>query len=630
MNTFACGLAATVWSAFAGFFRHRPYRSIAGRECCGALLVGLLSVVSQSAHAVAGGAGGGDFGGGGDGGLFELAFEILFWIIVELPFPYNLVAIALVLFALWYASKSVRSSSGLNRIPSTQGSQPKSFEIPSSFLARNPGFSPDSLLAKANTAFLAIQRAWSQQDLAPVRRWMSDGVWQRFTTQIMMMRLLEQKNVVDDIRIKRIFIDAIEEDGDFDIVHLGIHFSAQDDFVSARFPELDRRGALDLLEYWTFVRKAGVAEKDLYHNNDCPACGAPLPSDMGEVARCPACKTVCSLGDYDWVLTEITQADDYVNRDGKLGKSGALTRSIRAALGADHGFSVQSLEDKASNAYLQIMAAQVGNRPEMMRRFVGDQLFAKLSQEFAEQQAFVFNRLYLNRVTVIDYFRADGQDNLVVAIKRTAQRVAITADRLVLLDQGMYTRNEIMVLSRDIGAGDSAASLYAHACPACGGPVGDTLDLKCGYCGELLNSTSREWIVTRLLSADDYSAFARDQQIPLTTGVVAGQLDPLYGVRDYAFNNVLMILGIDGEITPDELQFGRALSRKLGYNEQKIAGMFELARNRQLSLRLPQDRKSAIKVRDQMEAAALADRRVSPAEQALLKKLGEQIERMPM
>ena len=562
--------------------------------------------------------------------MFELAFEILFWIIVELPFPYNLVAIALVLLALWYASKSVRSSSGLNRIPSTQRSQPRSFEIPSSFLARNPEFSPDSLLAKANTAFLAIQRAWSQQDLASVRRWISDGVWQRFTTQIVMMRLLEQKNVVDDISIKRIFIDAIEEDGDFDIVHLGIHFSAQDDFVSARYPQLDRRGALELLEYWTFMRKAGVAEKDLYHNNDCPACGAPLPNDMGEVARCPACKTVCSLGDYDWVLTEITQADDYVNRDGKLGKSGALTRSIREALGADRGFSVQSLEDKASNAYLQIMAAQVSNKPEMMRRFVGDQLFAKLSQEFAQQQAFVFNRLYLNRVMVIDYFRADGQDNLVVAIKRTAQRVAITADRLVLLDQGMYTRNEIMVLSRDIGAGDAGASLYAHACPACGGPVGDTLDLKCGYCGELLNSTSREWIVTRLLSADDYGAFVRDQQLSLTTGLAGGQLDPLYGVRDYAFNNVLMILAIDGEITPDELQFGRALSRKLGYNEQKIAGMFELARNRQLSLRLPQDRKSAIKVRDQMEAAALADRRVSPAEQALLKELGEQIERMPM
>ena len=627
MNTFACGPAAAARSVFQGVFRHRP---IAGRKLYGALTAALRWVVCESAQAVAGGAGGGDFGGGGDGGLFELAFEILFWIIVELPFPYNLVAIALVLLALWYANKSVRSSSGLNRIPSAQRPQPRSFEIPSSFLARNPGFSPDSLLVKANTAFLAIQRAWSKQDLAPVRRWISDGVWQRFTTQIMMMRLLEQKNVVDDIQIKRIFIDAIEEDGDFDIVHLGIHFSAKDDFISARYPQLDRRGALELLEYWTFVRKAGVAEKDLYHNNDCPACGAPLPSDMGEIARCPACRTVCSLGDYDWVLTEITQTDDYVNRDGKLGKSGALTRSIRAALGADRGFSVQSLEDKASNAYLQIMAAQVGNRPEMMRRFVGDQLFAKLSQDFAQQQAFVFNRLYLNRVTVIDYFRADGQDNLVVAIKRTAQRVAIAADRLLLLDQGMYTRNEIMILARDIGAGDAGASLYAHACPACGGPVGDTLDLKCGYCGELLNSTSREWIVSRLLSADDYSAFARDQQFSLTTGLAVGQLDPLYGVRDYAFNNVLMILGIDGEITPDELQFGRALSRKLGYNEQKVDGMFELARNRQLSLRLPQDRKSALKVREQMEAAALADRSVSSAEQALLKEIGEQIERMPM
>ena len=626
INSNNCSVIASLKSSGIGISRF-----LAVKFATWSLLVPVMMLVTSSlAHAVAGGAGGGDSGGGGDGGGAEIIFNILLWIILELPFPFNIIGIAIVVLCVWLASKRVRSISGLNKIPSTTHTSPLSFEISPAFMSRNPSFTPDSLLAKANTAFLAVQQAWSKQDMAPVRRWISDGVWQRFTTQITMMRLLEQQNTVDNIQIRTVFVDAIEEDGDFDIVHLGIHFTAEDNFVSAKYPQLDRRGSLEMFEYWTFVRKAGVAEKDMYHSNRCPACGAELPADMGEVARCPNCQVVSTLGDYDWVLAEITQADDYVNQNRKLKKSGSLTQKIRNALGADRSFSVQSIEDKAANAYMQIMAAQVTKKPELMRRFVGDQQFERLSQEYAQQSSFVFNRLYLNSVTAIDFYRADGKDNLVIAIKRTAQRVAITADQLVLVDQGMYTRNEILLMSRDVGAGQAKASLYAHSCPACGAPVGDTLDLKCAYCGELLNSTHREWIVTRLLASDEYKTLTDNQQEAMTTGVAVNQLDPLYGVRDYAFNNVLMIVGIDGEITPEELQFGRALSRKLGYNEQKISGMFELAKNRQLTLRLPEDRKSAIKVRMQMEKAALADSRISPEEQSLLNEVGAQIERMRM
>ena len=56
--------------------------------------------------------------------------------------------------------------------------------------------------------------------------------------------------------------------------------------------------------------------------------------------------------------------------------------------------------------------------------------------------------------------------------------------------------------------------------------------------------------------------------------------------------------------------------------------MFELAKNRQLSLRLPEERKNAIKVRMQMEKAALIDHNINPAEQKLLNEVSARIERM--
>lgn len=583
-----------------------------------------LLFVSSAAHAVAGGAGGGG-GGGGDGGDFVI--QLIFWILFDLPFPFNLIALGLIIAAISYGSRQVRSRSGLNGIPALD-SAPKDYTLPGEFLKRNPGFDPASLLAKANTAFLAIQQAWTNQDMAPVRRWISDGVWQRFNTQFAMMRLLGQTNVVGNVRIDKAYIDAVEQDGAFDIVHIGIRFSAEDDFVSATFPQLDRRGTVEMLEYWSFMRKAGAAEHDLYHSNNCPACGAELPSDMGEVARCASCGAVSTLGEYDWVLAEITQADDYGNQAAKLAKTGSLTERIRGAFGGDGDFSVQLLEDKAANAYMQILAAQATRRPEVMRRFVADALFETLSQDIGQQSTFVFNRLYLNGVTLIDYYREDGRDNMVVAVKRTAQRVDIADGTLRLLDQSLYARNELMVLSRDVGAGVAKGSLYAHACPACGGPVADTLDVKCRYCGGLLNSTGHEWIVTQLMAPEQYRAHAEERRSTLTTGVAPDQLDPLFVARDYVLNNALMMLGIDGVLTAEEIGFAETMARRMGYQPARLAGLLDLAKNRKLALRLPEDRSMAARVLKLMEKAALADGNISPPEQALLDELRQRIEQM--
>lgn len=607
---------------------HKKARPIPNRLIRLGLLPLLLLTACSAALAVAGGAGGG--GGGFDGGgdsddVAGVVIELVYWIIVSLPFPYNLIALAIVVGFLWFGGNKARNVSGLNRIGAIATASTPSYTLPAEFLKRNPGFEAAVLLAKVQTAFPAIQQAWTQQDLAPVRRWISDGVWQRFNTQFTMMKRLGQTNRISKLQIHRVFIDAIEQDGSFDIAHVGIHFSADDDFVSTKFPALDQRGPLDMLEYWSFIRKSGASGKDLYHGNLCPACGAELPTDMGEVARCASCHAVSTLGDYDWVLCEITQADDYANESRKLDKSGRLTRRIREALGADSDFSVQLIEDKAANAFMQIKGAQATQRPEAMRRFVGDALFEQLSRTIKGDAPFVFNRLYLNNVTLIDFYRDAGQDHLVIACKHSAQRVAISGDKLRLVDQGLYARNEILVLSRDVGAGVPKGALYAHACPACGAPVGDTLDLKCAYCAEVLNSTRREWIVTQLLSVDEYRGLADQQKATMTTHVAVKELDPIFRARDYAFNNVLMVIGIDGAITPDETTFARALSRRMGYDAKKIAGLFELASNRQLALRLPEDRKTAAKVLKLMDKAARADSQITSPEQALLDEVRQRV-----
>lgn len=592
-----------------------------------------LLAASGAAHAVAGGGGGGGFDlGGGDGGFGELLIELLLWIILSLPFPWNLIVLAIIGAILWFAGKEVRTHSGLNRIPSPARVALMADAIDPAFLHRNPGFRVEPFRARVRTAFLAIQQAWSVQDLAPVRRWISDGVWQRFHTQFLMMRELEQTNRVSAVEVRKIFLDRTEQDGGYDLIHVGIHFTARDDFVSAKYPALDQTGPLELLEYWTFMRRSGVAERgpesDLVHNALCPSCGAPLPDDLGEVARCANCGAVSTLGDYDWVLAEITQADDYANRNARLSSSGRQTERIRDALGAGADFSVQQVEDKASNAYLQIVAARALGQPERLRRFVGDALFGRIAPDIAGDRRLVYNRLYLNDVSLIDHYRQGGLDHLVVALRLTAQRVDVAGGALVRVDHAPYARDEVMILAREVGAGRPRGSLYAHACPACGGPLADTLDLKCGYCGSVVNSPAHEWIVIRLLHPAAYRASAGEAMPALATRVAIDQpdaLDPLFKARDYAFNNVLAVLGADGAIGVDELHFAQGVARRLGLSVGKLAGLLALARQRRLPLRLPEDPRTAEKMLRLMEKAAAADGAVSAEERALLDEIGRRI-----
>lgn len=581
----------------------------------------LLLIVTTHLFASAGGGGGGGSDDSDNGGLAVLIYYIIYLV----PFPWNFVTLGVLLLIYYLSRKKIKSFSGLNKIASFDTMDHAPAVIPIEFIQRNPFFDEQKFYGKVNTAFLGIQDAWMKQNLSGVRKYISDGVWQRFNTQFITMQSLGQKNIMDDIRIKKTVISDVQQDGNYDIIDVGIHFTMMDNFITNGQPQLSTEGYLENVEYWTFIRKSGIAENDIYHSQNCPSCGAQLPSNMGEVGKCESCGVITTLGDYDWVLSEITQAADYVNDNVKLDKNGKLTQKIRSAMQRDTNFSVQLMEDKASNGYMQIMSALVTKKPERMRRFVDNDLFENLSEQIKTEPAFSFNRLYLNNVTLMDYYQDKGKDNMVIAFKRTAQKVSVASGKLQLIDYAPFTSNEVMVMSRDTGAGIPKGSLYAHSCPNCAGPVGDTLDVSCRYCGAELNSTKNEWIITQLLSMSAYSSFASGEELPLTTNAGAGDLDPLFKVRDYALNNVMLIAGADGVFQQEEIEFTTRLAKKLGYDNEKLAGMYDLAKNNQLTIRLPESRKGALKVYEMMLKAASADGNISAEEQKILNDVQSRI-----
>ena len=580
------------------------------------ILLVIALLIADDTFARLGGAGGSS-SSGGDGG--DGLFSILYLIFMLLPFPLNFIVAGVIIFGYLYMQKKGKQKSVFNKISTQQ--KPTAGKVPSGFYnfnASNPTFDEAKFKEKVKTAFNDLQYAWQDKDMSKVRKFISDGMYQRLNTQFKMMNILSQKNTIEKLKIRNVFIDKVETDGLYDIIHVGIDASLTDRFISDKYKSLNSGGSEQFVEYWSFLRKRGVEEKDMYTMHNCPSCGGDLPTDVSEISKCKYCGAITNSGEFDWVLSEITQADDYVNISPQIKKLGDLTASIANLVEDNNDFAVQLIEDKASNGYLQIQTARVLKDTKLMRRFVSDTAFDKLSSIIEKEEKFVFNRLYLNDVSLIGAMQKDEKNVLMIAIKSSYQRVVLNGKKANLIDYAVRTKTEFVLLSRDIMSKESKGSLYSHSCPSCGGPVGDTLIMNCEYCGDVINSTSTEWIISDLMDIQEYNKFYSDNARNFIVKVNPEKLDSLYKVRDYAFNNVLIMVAADGVFDTEELEFTKKLAKKWGYNLKKIEPMFQMAQNGKLVVRMPENAKSRRKIYKMMEKASKIDGNISVEEQRLL------------
>jgi len=424
------------------------------------------------ARAGGGGGGGGGFGGGGFGGggfghggghtspgEAFIAFIIL-----------------LIILAIKYYNKKEEQDKAAN-IPD----QPSSF--------------PDGLdTVKISNSFLAIQDAWQRQDLTDVRKWLSDGMYQRFSTQFNMMRALDQRNTLSNIVIKDMVCCGTHLDGRYQTAEIAISFSMNDAFSSGSHPQFNESYPNDTaVEYWTFIKRAdNTSGKNLYDNNTCPNCGAPLEIKLGEISRCSNCHTLTNSAAYDWVLSEITQKEDYTGGAGL-----ANDNNLKHLMQADAYFAVQRTEDVASNIYMQVMEALTAGDEKRLSYFAAGNIVQQLLQQKKQGQAFVFDRLYLNSVTLTGYKVEDGFTKLYFDLKATFRRVLLNDGKLRLIDEDFVKQDYRMELSRSASfKSNTGETVYSYECSSCGAPFTDTMDDCCAYCGAPVLDIQRNWVLT--------------------------------------------------------------------------------------------------------------------------------------
>lgn len=345
---------------------------------------------------------------------------------------------------------------------------------------------------KVEIAFHSIQKCWSQKTIAPMRRFISDGVYQRFNAQFTMMNLSHQKNPISRLQIIDMKIASKWSDGAYDVVDVKIKAYAEDQFVSDKFPELNSPGnAESFVEYWSFIRRKDFEKgHNIFKADTCPKCSAPMTAKLMESAQCPYCQTYINNGEYDWVLAEIVQEADYIPTEN----SSRVPSKVYEVM---PDFSRKVIEDKASNAFMQIMIASATNSPEPLSKFTTKELYQKLFNVTSKTN-FLFDRLYLNEVNLEKVSVDNDFYRVRLSVKFTFRRIQIHENQLNIIDSDQHTENKNVVMLKSKNSQPAKGTIYANTCPTCGAPQKDNLNYVCAYCGQAMNDSTLDWIVEEL------------------------------------------------------------------------------------------------------------------------------------
>ena len=175
----------------------------------------------------------------------------------------------------------------------------------------DPAATDEALAARLRLIYDELNAAWTNLDLAPVRPYVSDGLFDYLQYWIDAYRRQGLRNVLEGMRITEITLVKIVRDRWFDAVTFRVWGAGRDSTVRqatgdvvAGNPRADRFYS----EYWTLIRGAGVRGAPRT-DKSCPNCGAPLNTNMA--GQCQHCGAKITSGEFDWVLSKIEQDDSY-------------------------------------------------------------------------------------------------------------------------------------------------------------------------------------------------------------------------------------------------------------------------------------------------------------------------------
>ena len=178
------------------------------------------------------------------------------------------------------------------------------------FERKHPEFKFEAMTYRFRHIFFELQEAWSAQDLDRLRPFETDSLFQNHSYWVREYQKQGLHNELSQVRIQNLEVVKFRSDKYYDAVTCRIFASMTDctrwvnGNIACGNPSLPKQFS----EYWTFVRGRGAVESKEDDSN-CPNCGAELKINMA--GECEYCDSKLTSGQFDWVLSEIQQDEEY-------------------------------------------------------------------------------------------------------------------------------------------------------------------------------------------------------------------------------------------------------------------------------------------------------------------------------
>jgi tellurite resistance protein len=442
-----------------------------------------------------------DSGGGGDIGWI---IEILFWLILEHPAIGIPVTILVIIGAvIWNNSKNGDKSTrkAIDQAEAERRTHVSAAAVEGwvkALQAKDPGFDLIKFLDRTKREFLELQDAWFKRNLEPVRKYLSDATFQRLVVQLKLMEQLGVRDAIADAQVLDLQIIGLEQNESFDSVHIRVTAQLRDSEAPATATDEQALAAArkvapeKFTEVWTFVRKPGAQTKvegDVSQGK-CPNCGAPFTG--GAANTCEFCGAIVNSGNYDWVLAEITQGSQHERRP-------MTPDGLVKARQTDPSLTTETLEDRASLIFWKWVEAQsvgdAGRLAKLANKGFAGEVRSGIEQLTAHGKKKYFIDTAVGAVNTQQLTQVDGKDVAAIEI-RWSSKIGVAAAGQKPPSLPSQPQRYVMLLERAIGAKSSDdTGMSTNRCPQCAAPLTDNGQPSCEFCGTVLDSGERDWVL---------------------------------------------------------------------------------------------------------------------------------------
>ena len=525
-------------------------------------ITGAVILLCDSVLARAGGGGGFSGGGGGGGSGGGDGLGVIIYLLIRLIIAKPLVGIPLAIavgFGCYISAKNARSAS-MSRTIRRGNAASASLRLHSEMdkiTTRDPAFSADIFRKRCAKLLPDVQYAWSAQDMTAVRHFISDGVFERFSLQIEMQKGRGLKNIMKNVQVIGCRLVDAESDEFFDTIHLAVTAQAIDQLVTLEGNRnLQGTSAPErFTEIWTFLRRPGAKTLDRpgLLEGFCPNCGTQL--QLSTSTTCESCGALINSGEYDWVLSEITQEEVWHPH-----RHQAITGVVELRK-VDPGFNTQAIEDKVSAIFWHHRAAEF---------FANRKLLSGVSlPEFTEREEKSWvnddngrHRFYADAAVgsvdlaeVIPGNTPDEPDHVRVLVEWSGHRELAKVPGLIKpkWELSRLMRQEYILMRKQGVKSVEKAALTSLHCPGCGAPQVAESTGKCRYCGLVQNDGGSSWVLESVSAFNGFAVQSSAKQ-PLPNAPTAAPIDMQVSAKEQEgmIQCLAAIMLADGEIDPRE------------------------------------------------------------------------------